>query len=81
MKKKIRFITIDDKKWFDQIFEKSVAANLGNEYLSQIIQEPYFVNFLRDDIELNEEDIINNSVKQVESSEKKIYEEVIFLEI
>ena len=76
---KKRFITIDDKKWFNQTFEKSVASNLGTEYSGRITQEPYFVNFLRDDYEQDEENLLNHPIKQVENIDlvpKNVYEEV-----
>lgn len=74
-----RFTNIQDKKWFDQIYEKNVISTLGSEYGSKIVQEPYFVNFLREDFEENEEDLLNDSTEKVENNKNnpaKTYEEV-----
>lgn len=77
-----RFIDEYDQKWFDSIFEKSVLINLGNEYGSLIVQEPYFVNFMRDDDtdDENEKDENNSepirSFNIISDSATKIYEEV-----
>ena len=43
-----RFTTPEDKAWFDKAIVRVVTENLGDDVASQLADEPYFVDFLRD---------------------------------
>ncbi len=58
-----------------------MTVNLGNDYNTQITQDPYFVNFLRDEYDNDEtvEDLVNDiPTDSSYSLTPSIYEEVNF---
>ena len=42
-----RFISYEDRDWFDKTMVKVVTDNIGPEYLKHIEEEIFFVDFLR----------------------------------
>lgn len=43
-----RFITPEDEQWFNSQLIRAVEENISPEVASNILPEPYFVDFLRD---------------------------------
>ncbi|XP_069744236.1 dynein axonemal heavy chain 8-like [Narcine bancroftii] len=43
-----RFISEEDKQWFENAITHAVEDNLGKELAEKLHKEPYFVDFLRD---------------------------------
>lgn len=51
-----RFTNEDDKNWFYKKMASVVEKEIGSEYLEILPNEPYFVNFMRDPPEPEDDD-------------------------
>lgn len=51
-----RFTNDDDKNWFFKKMDLVVEEEIGSEYLDILPEEPYFVNFMRDPPEPEDDD-------------------------
>ncbi|WAQ93678.1 DYH8-like protein [Mya arenaria] len=71
-----RFTNAEDKKWFEKAMTSICQNNVGEEYLSQLPEEPIFVDFLREAPEPTGEES-EDAVLEA----PKIYETVYNLEI
>ncbi|XP_055492119.1 LOW QUALITY PROTEIN: dynein axonemal heavy chain 8-like [Leucoraja erinacea] len=43
-----RFITEEDKQWFEDAVMRTIETNIGKESAGKLHEEPYFVDFLRE---------------------------------
>ncbi|XP_072136268.1 dynein axonemal heavy chain 8-like [Mobula birostris] len=43
-----RFVTEEDKKWFEDAVTRTIEKNIGKESSVKLSEEPYFVDFLRE---------------------------------
>ena len=43
-----RFTNHEDRHWFDNCVVRVIKQEIGEEYMEDMIEEPYFVDFLRD---------------------------------
>ncbi|KAK3588114.1 hypothetical protein CHS0354_012171 [Potamilus streckersoni] len=66
-----RFTNHEDKKWFDNALSSVLKNNVGEEYLSKLVDEPYFVDFLREAPEPTGEETEDSALEA-----PKIYEEM-----
>lgn len=42
-----RFTNFEDKEWFDSTIARVIGEELGEEFVANLPEEPYFVDFLR----------------------------------
>ena len=42
-----RFTNYEDKEWFDSTIARVIGEELGEEFVANLPEEPYFVDFLR----------------------------------
>lgn len=66
-----RFTNPEDKKWFENAVGKVCETHIGEELLSDLPQEPFFVDFMRDAPEPTGEE-----GEDVDFEAPKIYEQV-----
>lgn len=68
----IRFTNAEDKKWFENAIISVCRSQLGDDNLTQLPDEPFFVDFLRDAPEPTGEETDDAALEA-----PKIYEQVM----
>lgn len=68
-----RFTNEDDKNWFYKKMASVVEKEIGSEYLEILPNEPYFVNFMRDPPEPEDDDA--EAILEI----PLVYEQVTFI--
>ena len=66
-----RFTNPEDKEWLEKCITKTLTEEVPEEIASQLVEEPYFVDFLRDPPEPT-----GDEPDDVEVEAPKIYEPV-----
>lgn len=68
-----RFISIEDKTWFEECIKRVLKSSTSEEYVPMVAAESYFVNFLREAPEPTGEEGEDASLES-----PKVYEPVCY---